>query len=65
MQLTLGILVSLEFRYSEYNRAFEMGMAAARLLIRQIEEEEDIIQSEIVTIKTELIIRESSMKTSL
>ncbi|MCH7398034.1 LacI family transcriptional regulator [Belliella sp. DSM 107340] len=44
------------------DRAFEMGMAAARLLIRQIEEEEDIIQTEIVTIKTELLIRESSTK---
>ncbi|MCH7402007.1 LacI family DNA-binding transcriptional regulator [Belliella kenyensis] len=46
------------------DRAFEMGMAAARLLIRQIEEEEDIIQSEIVTIKTELIVRESTMRSS-
>ncbi|MCH7412098.1 LacI family transcriptional regulator [Belliella sp. R4-6] len=44
------------------DRAFEMGMAAARLLIRQIEEEEDIIQTEIITIKTELLIRESSTR---
>ena len=44
------------------DRAFDMGQAAAKLLIRQIEEEDDFIQSEIVTIKTELIIRESSMK---
>ena len=44
------------------DRAFEMGMAAARLLIQQIEEEEDIIHTEIVTIKTELLIRESSTR---
>ncbi|AWW28875.1 LacI family transcriptional regulator [Echinicola strongylocentroti] len=42
------------------DRAFEMGQAAAKLLIRQIEDEEDVIESEIVTLKTELIIRESS-----
>jgi LacI family transcriptional regulator len=44
------------------DRAFEMGHAAAKLLIRQIEDEDDIIQSEIVTIKTELLIRDSSRK---
>ncbi|GGF38288.1 LacI family DNA-binding transcriptional regulator [Echinicola rosea] len=45
------------------DRAFEMGQAAAKLLIRQIEEDgEDLIESEIVTLKTELIVRESSSK---
>ncbi|ERM81137.1 hypothetical protein P872_20670 [Rhodonellum psychrophilum GCM71 = DSM 17998] len=44
------------------DRAFEMGLAAAKLLIGQIEEEEEIIQTEIITIKTELLIRESSSR---
>lgn len=44
------------------DRAFEMGQAATKLLIRQIEDEEDLIESEIVTLKTELIIRESSTR---
>ncbi len=44
------------------DRAFEMGQAAARLLIRQIEDEDTYIGSETISIKTELIIRESSMK---
>ena len=44
------------------DRAFEMGQAAAKLLIRQIEDKDDLIESEIVTLKTELIIRESSKR---
>ena len=44
------------------DRAFEMGQAAAKLIIRQIEDEEVLIDSETQSIKTELIIRESSMK---
>ncbi|XMO85423.1 LacI family DNA-binding transcriptional regulator [Algibacter sp. AS12] len=42
------------------DRAFQMGVASAKLLIRQIEDNNDIIDSEIITLKTELIIRESS-----
>lgn len=44
------------------DHAFQMGQAAAKLLIRQIGEEEDLVESETITIKTELIIRESSTK---
>tara|TARA_R110002020_G_scaffold122487_2_gene277823 strand:- start:1246 stop:2271 length:1026 start_codon:yes stop_codon:yes gene_type:complete len=44
------------------DRAFEMGQAAAKLLIRQIEEDENGIQTEIVTIKTALLVRESSKR---
>ncbi|WP_457866232.1 LacI family DNA-binding transcriptional regulator [Salegentibacter sp. F14] len=42
------------------DRAFEMGQAAANLLIRQIEEKSEIISSETVVLETELIIRDSS-----
>ncbi|UOB18391.1 LacI family DNA-binding transcriptional regulator [Abyssalbus ytuae] len=44
------------------DRAFQMGEASAKLLIRQIEEKNDFIESETITLKTELIIRESSAK---
>ncbi len=44
------------------DRAFEMGQAAAKLLIRQIEDDDKIIGSETISINTELIVRESSMK---
>lgn len=44
------------------DRAFEMGQAAAKLLIRQIEDEDSLICSETLIIKTELIIRESTMR---
>ena len=44
------------------DRAFEMGEAAAKLLIRQIEDEEILIGSETISIKTELIVRESTMR---
>ncbi|MDB2462992.1 LacI family transcriptional regulator [Algibacter sp.] len=44
------------------DRAFQMGEAATKLLIRQIEEEGESITSETITVKTELIIRESSSK---
>ncbi|WP_299670413.1 LacI family DNA-binding transcriptional regulator [uncultured Polaribacter sp.] len=42
------------------DRAFQMGEASTKLLIRKIEDDNDIIDSEIITLKTELIIRESS-----
>ena len=42
------------------DRAFQMGEASTKLLIRRIEESNDIIDSEIITLKTELIIREST-----
>lgn len=42
------------------DRAFHMGEASTKLLIRKIEDANDIIDSEIITLKTELIIRESS-----
>lgn len=43
------------------DRAFQMGEAAAKLLIRQIEEDDtDIIDHQTITLKTELIVREST-----
>lgn len=42
------------------DRAFDMGKAAAKLLIRQIEEKNAYIASETIVIKTDLIIREST-----
>ncbi|WP_339886077.1 LacI family DNA-binding transcriptional regulator [Polaribacter vadi] len=42
------------------DRAFQMGESSTKLLIRKIEDENDIIDSEIITLKTELIVRESS-----
>lgn len=45
------------------DRAFQMGEAAAKLLIGQIEDDNsDIIDYQIITLKTELVIRESTQK---
>ena len=45
------------------DRAFQMGEAAAKLLIRQIEEDDaDIIDYQTIVLKTELVIRESTCK---
>ncbi|RAV30861.1 LacI family DNA-binding transcriptional regulator [Sinomicrobium soli] len=45
------------------DRAFQMGEAAAKLLIRQIEEDDaDIIDYQTITLKTELIVRESTKR---
>ncbi|MHC8950027.1 LacI family DNA-binding transcriptional regulator [Sphingobacterium hungaricum] len=43
------------------DRAFQMGEAAAKLLIGQIEDSDsDIIDYQIITLKTELVVREST-----
>jgi len=42
------------------DRAFEMGQAAAKLLIRQIEDKDSIIASETIVIRTDIIEREST-----
>jgi LacI family transcriptional regulator len=47
------------------DRAFEMGQAAAKLLIRQIEDKNLNIASETIIIKTDLIIRESTQRQML
>ncbi|MDC6364038.1 MULTISPECIES: LacI family DNA-binding transcriptional regulator [Flavobacteriaceae] len=44
------------------DRAFQMGEAAAKLLIRQIENEDNAIDFETITLKTDLVIRESSLR---
>jgi LacI family transcriptional regulator len=45
------------------DRAFQMGQSATKLLISQIEEEnQDIIKSQSIILKTELIIRDSSRR---
>ncbi|MDO6738701.1 LacI family DNA-binding transcriptional regulator [Wenyingzhuangia sp. 2_MG-2023] len=45
------------------DQAFQMGCTAAKLLIRLIEDDDDdSINSETISLKTELIVRESSMK---
>jgi LacI family transcriptional regulator len=44
------------------DHAFEMGQAAARLVIRQIENRDENVTSEIITVKNDLIIRDSTMK---
>ncbi len=44
------------------DRAVEMGKTAARMLIRQIEDRDENIASETVVIKTDLIIRGSTMR---
>ncbi|WP_028376184.1 LacI family DNA-binding transcriptional regulator [Leeuwenhoekiella sp. MAR_2009_132] len=44
------------------DRAFEMGVEAAKLSIRLIEDEEESIKSETISIQTELIVRESTLK---
>lgn len=44
------------------DRAFQMGESAAKLVIRQIEDNDaDIIDYQIITLKTELIVRASTM----
>lgn len=45
------------------DRAIEMGQAAARLLIQQIEDKSDFISTQMIVIETDLIVRESTMKT--
>lgn len=42
------------------DRSFEMGQAAAKLLIRQIENKDQTIASETVVLKTNLVIRDST-----
>jgi LacI family transcriptional regulator len=42
------------------DRAFDMGKAATKMLIRQLEEKSAYIDSETIIIKTDLIIREST-----
>lgn len=42
--------------------AFQMGESSAKLLIRQIEDKDEFINSETITIRTELIVRESTHK---
>ena len=44
------------------DHAFEMGQSAARLLIRQIENGDENIVSETITIRNELVIRDSTRK---
>jgi len=44
------------------DRAFEMGQAAAKLLIRQIEDKDSIVASETIVLKTELIVRDSTTR---
>ncbi len=44
------------------DRAFDMGKAAIKLLIRQIEERNAFIDSETIVIKTDLIVRDSTRK---
>lgn len=45
------------------DRAFQMGEAAAKLLIGQIEDSaSDIIDYQIITLKTELVVRDSTKK---
>lgn len=45
------------------DHAFEMGESAAKLVIRQIEDKDHSIASETIVIKTDLIVRESTMMT--
>ena len=44
------------------DRAFEMGTTAAKLLIRHIEEANEVISSETIVLKTDLIKRDSTTK---
>ncbi len=44
------------------DHAFEMGQAAARLLIRQIENNDQHVVAETITIRNDLIIRDSTAK---
>jgi LacI family transcriptional regulator len=45
------------------DHAFEMGQAAARLAIRQIEQPQQNVATETVVIRNDLIVRESTMRT--
>src|SRR5690606_2010271 len=40
--------------------AFQMGESSAKLLIRQIEDKDEFVNSETITIRTDLIVREST-----
>lgn len=44
------------------DRAFEMGQAAANLIIRQVEDKNEVILSETIVLETDLIIRDSTTK---
>lgn len=44
------------------DRAFEMGQTVAKMLIRQIEEKDQLIASESILIKTDLLLRDSTRK---
>ncbi|HBL77937.1 MAG: LacI family transcriptional regulator [Bacteroidetes bacterium GWF2_42_66] len=44
------------------DHAFEMGQAAARMVIRQIEESQENVDSETIIIQNDLIIRDSTLK---
>ncbi|RIJ46485.1 hypothetical protein D1614_18935 [Maribellus luteus] len=44
------------------DHAFEMGQAAARLLIRQIENNDQNVVAETIVIKNDLIVRESTAR---
>ena len=46
------------------DRAYEMGQTAANLAIRQIEEKNEIISSETIVLKTELLIRDSTNRST-
>jgi len=44
------------------DRAIEMGQAAAKLLLQQIEDKSDFVSSQTIVIETDLIIRESTQR---
>ncbi|MDO6810653.1 LacI family DNA-binding transcriptional regulator [Zobellia galactanivorans] len=44
------------------DRAFQMGQAAASLLIRQIDDTDSFVEFETITLKTDLVVRASSMR---
>ncbi|HPN77496.1 MAG TPA: substrate-binding domain-containing protein, partial [Prolixibacteraceae bacterium] len=46
------------------DRAIEMGQAAAKLLLQQIEDKSDFVSSQTIVIETDLIIRESTQRRS-
>lgn len=43
------------------DRAFEMGQAAAKLIIRQIEDHDNTIATETIVLKTNLVVRDSTI----
>ncbi|MCK3683880.1 LacI family transcriptional regulator [Maribellus sp. YY47] len=47
------------------DHAFEMGQAAARMVIRQIEQPQEDIASETIIIRNDLVVRESTLKQKL